>query len=168
MEYGLDLLKRSLCYAQRNPGNSFFSEDDCHPTLTGLYSFTNNGWSLRLLEKTWQQLFLWVINCLSIFSLWQFSLISKFLEYEWDDNFDFDHKRLGRHIAKHGVYYIFFLFQVLCPLSLTLTLKYNLESVIFLVGWFIRQAGTISYTIFIYAINTKKKNDKFLVAVQPL
>ena len=35
----------------------FFSEDDCHPTLT-LYSFTNNGWSLRLLEKTWQQLFL--------------------------------------------------------------------------------------------------------------
>ena len=33
----------------------FFSEDDCHPTL---YSFTNNGWSSRLLEKTWQQLFL--------------------------------------------------------------------------------------------------------------
>ena len=37
--------------------NLFFSGDDCHPTLT-LYSFTNNGWSLRLLEKTWQQLFL--------------------------------------------------------------------------------------------------------------
>ena len=35
----------------------FFSEDDCHPTLT-LYSFTNNGWSLQLLGKTWQQLFL--------------------------------------------------------------------------------------------------------------
>ena len=33
----------------------FFSEDDCHPTL---YSLTNNGWSLRLLEKTWQQMFL--------------------------------------------------------------------------------------------------------------
>ena len=29
----------------------FFSEDDRHPTL---YLFTNNGWSLRLLEKTWQ------------------------------------------------------------------------------------------------------------------
>ena len=29
-----------------------FSEDDCHPSL---YSFTNNGWSLRLLENTWQQ-----------------------------------------------------------------------------------------------------------------
>ena len=28
--------------------NLFFSEDDCHPTLT----------LLRLLEKTWQQLFL--------------------------------------------------------------------------------------------------------------
>ena len=61
MEYGLDLLKRCLCFARRNPENLFFSEDDCHPTLT-LYSFTNNGWSLRLLEKTWQQLFLWVIN----------------------------------------------------------------------------------------------------------
>ena len=35
----------------------FFSEDDCHPSLN-LYSFTNIGWSLRLLEKTWQQLFL--------------------------------------------------------------------------------------------------------------
>ena len=55
--YGLDLLKRCLCFAGRNPKNLFFSEDDCHPTLT-LYSFTNNGWSLRLLEKTWQQLFL--------------------------------------------------------------------------------------------------------------
>ena len=55
MEYGLDLLKRCLCFARRNPENLFFSEDDCHPTL---YSFTNNGWSLRLLEKTWQQLFL--------------------------------------------------------------------------------------------------------------
>ena len=39
----------------------FFSEDYCHPTLN-LYSFTNNGCSLRLLEKTWLQLFLWVIN----------------------------------------------------------------------------------------------------------
>ena len=29
----------------------FFSEDNCHSTLK-LYSFTNNGWSLRLLEKT--------------------------------------------------------------------------------------------------------------------
>ena len=34
-----------------------FSEDDCHPSLN-LHSFTNIGWSLRLLEKTWQQLFL--------------------------------------------------------------------------------------------------------------
>ena len=37
--------------------NLFFSEDDCHPTLT-LHLFTNNGWSLRLLEKIWQHLFL--------------------------------------------------------------------------------------------------------------
>ena len=29
-----------------------FSEDECHPSL---YSFTNNGWSLRLLEKAWEQ-----------------------------------------------------------------------------------------------------------------
>ena len=37
--------------------NLFFSEDDCHPTLT----------LLRLLEKTWQQLFLSVINlCLLV------------------------------------------------------------------------------------------------------
>ena len=35
----------------------FFNEDDCHPSLN-LYSFTNIGWSSRLLEKTWQQLFL--------------------------------------------------------------------------------------------------------------
>ena len=34
----------------------FLREDDCHPTLN-LYSFTNNGWSLLLLEETWQQLF---------------------------------------------------------------------------------------------------------------
>ena len=27
------------------------SDDDCHPSLN-LHSFTNNGWSLRLLEKT--------------------------------------------------------------------------------------------------------------------
>ena len=41
-----------------------FSEDDCHPTL---YSLSNNGWTLRLLEKTWQQLFLRVINlCLLV------------------------------------------------------------------------------------------------------
>ena len=41
-----------LYFTRRNPDNLFFSEDDCHPTL---YSFTNNGWSSRLLEKTWQQ-----------------------------------------------------------------------------------------------------------------
>ena len=53
----MDLLKRCLCFARRNPENLLFSENDGHPTLT-LYSFTNNGWSLRLLiEKTWQQLF---------------------------------------------------------------------------------------------------------------
>ena len=44
-----------------------FSEDDCHPSLN-LHSFTNIGWSLQLLEKTWQQLFLWVINlCLLVY-----------------------------------------------------------------------------------------------------
>ena len=37
----------------------FFSEDDCHPTL---YSFANNGWSLWLLEKTWQQAVVFVSN----------------------------------------------------------------------------------------------------------
>ena len=30
-----------------------FSEDDCHPSLN-VHSFTNIGWSLRLLEKTWK------------------------------------------------------------------------------------------------------------------
>ena len=34
----------------------FLREDDCHATLNS-YSFTNNGWSLLLLEETWQQLF---------------------------------------------------------------------------------------------------------------
>ena len=57
MEYGLDLLEKCLRFARRNPENMSFSEDDCHPSLN-LHSFTNIGWSLRLLEKTWQQLFL--------------------------------------------------------------------------------------------------------------
>ena len=29
------------------------SEDNCHPSLN-LHSFTNIGWLLRLLEKTWK------------------------------------------------------------------------------------------------------------------
>ena len=29
------------------------SEDNCHPSLN-LHSFTNIGWSLRLLERTWK------------------------------------------------------------------------------------------------------------------
>ena len=58
VEYGLDLLKRCLRFAWRNPENVFLSEDDCHHW----HSFTNFGLSLRLLENTWQQLFLWVIN----------------------------------------------------------------------------------------------------------
>ena len=33
LEYGLDLLKRCLCFARRNSENLFFSEDDCPPTL---------------------------------------------------------------------------------------------------------------------------------------
>ena len=37
------------------PEKLFFSEEMCHPTLN-LYSFTNNGWSLQLLENAWQQL----------------------------------------------------------------------------------------------------------------
>ena len=28
VEYGLDLLKRYLCFAQQNPENLFFSEDN--------------------------------------------------------------------------------------------------------------------------------------------
>ena len=47
--------EKMFMFCWRNPENFFFSEDDCHPTL---HSFTNNGWSLRLLEKTWQRLFL--------------------------------------------------------------------------------------------------------------
>ena len=47
-------LRKCLCFARRNPENLFFSENNCHPTL---HSFTNNGWSLGLLDKTWQQLF---------------------------------------------------------------------------------------------------------------
>ena len=67
---GLDSLKRCFCFARRNPENeSFFnSEDDCHPSLS-LYSFTNNGrsltctaWSLRLLERIMELLFLLLIN----------------------------------------------------------------------------------------------------------
>ena len=44
-----------FCSAKSRKPFAFFSEDDCHPTL---HSFTNNGWQLRLLEKTWQQLIL--------------------------------------------------------------------------------------------------------------
>ena len=40
-------------YALLGEENCHFREDDCHLTL---YLFTNNDWSLRLLEKTWQQL----------------------------------------------------------------------------------------------------------------
>ena len=59
MEYGLDLLKRCLRFARRNPEKMFLAKTT---------SFTNIGWSLRLLEKTWQQLFLWVINlCLIVY-----------------------------------------------------------------------------------------------------
>ena len=43
----MDLLKRCLCFARRNPESLSFSEDDCYLTLN-LYSFTNNGWSLQL------------------------------------------------------------------------------------------------------------------------
>ena len=54
MEYGLDLPKRCLHFAWRNPENmQVFSKDDCHPSLN-LQSFTNICWSLRLLEKTWK------------------------------------------------------------------------------------------------------------------
>ena len=39
---------------------------ECHPSLN-LHSFTNIGWSIRLLEKTRKQLFLWVIHlCLLV------------------------------------------------------------------------------------------------------
>ena len=38
-----------FCSAKSRKPFAFFSEDDCHPTL---HSFTNNGWPLRLLEKT--------------------------------------------------------------------------------------------------------------------
>ena len=60
MEYGLDLLKRCLRFARRNPENMFLAKTTVILSLN-LYSFTNIGWSLRLLEKAWQQLFLWVI-----------------------------------------------------------------------------------------------------------
>ena len=51
-----------LYFARRNADNLFFSEDDCHPTL---YSFTNNGWSSRILEKTWQQVVFVSNKCVS-------------------------------------------------------------------------------------------------------
>ena len=43
-----------------------FIKDDCHSTL---HSFSNNGWSLRLLEKTWHQLFLWFMSSCSVICL---------------------------------------------------------------------------------------------------
>ena len=43
------------------PENMFLAKTTVILSLN-LYSFTNIGWSLRLLEKAWQRLFLWVIN----------------------------------------------------------------------------------------------------------
>ena len=41
-----------------------FSEDDCPPSLN-LHSFTNIGWSLRLLEKTWKVVVFVSNECMS-------------------------------------------------------------------------------------------------------
>ena len=35
----MDLLKRCLCFAQQNPENLFFSEDDCHPTFKLIFVY---------------------------------------------------------------------------------------------------------------------------------
>ena len=50
----------SLCFARRNPETCFLAKTTV--ILLYLYSFTNNGWSLRLLEKTWQQFSVFVSN----------------------------------------------------------------------------------------------------------
>ena len=41
----------TLCLAKSR--KHVLSEDNCHPSLN-LHSFTNIGWSLGLLEKTWK------------------------------------------------------------------------------------------------------------------
>ena len=59
MEYGLDLLKRSLYFAWRNPENLFFL---AKTTVILPIFIANNGWSLWLLEKAWQQAVVFVSN----------------------------------------------------------------------------------------------------------
>ena len=49
--------KKMFTFRSAKSRKHVFSEDDCHPSLN-VYSFTSIGLSLRLLEKTWQQLFL--------------------------------------------------------------------------------------------------------------
>ena len=57
VEYGFDLLKRCLCFAHKIQKTCFLAKTaGCNRSLNLTYiQFTNNGWSLRLLEKTWQQ-----------------------------------------------------------------------------------------------------------------
>ena len=87
----MDLLKRCfLCFARLNPENLFFSEDnDIVILLLTLYSFTNNGWSLQLLEEDLaavifvsntfmsscviaREIFLFQSNCSSITKVYHF------------------------------------------------------------------------------------------------
>ena len=53
----LGFAEKMFTFCSAKSGKHVFREDDYHPSLNS-YSFTNIGWSLRLLEKTWQQLFL--------------------------------------------------------------------------------------------------------------
>ena len=60
--FGFDENMFTFCSAKSR--NHVLSEDDCHPSLN-LHSFTNIGWSLRLLEKTWKA-FVFVSNKLCL------------------------------------------------------------------------------------------------------
>ena len=51
VSFGLAGKMYTFCLAKSK--KHVFSEDDCHPSLN-VHSFTNIGWSLRLLEKTWK------------------------------------------------------------------------------------------------------------------
>ena len=48
--------EKMFTFCSAKSGKHVFREDNCHPSLNSC-SFTNIGWSLWLLEKTWQQSF---------------------------------------------------------------------------------------------------------------
>ena len=71
-------------------------------------------------------------------------------------------KRLGRHIVKHGVYYIFFL-------SGFRSIKSNITLKALFFCWMIHYKQEPYLILYLFMrLTPRKKNDKFLVAVQPL